>query len=232
MTEEELVKEGKRLLATGTPRMALYKYMKEQIPFNNQKRIRILQQIMPDGNDNNLQQQAKSKSTTKTPEELKLNRELIKAKYVVKDFEEGISKVGASGILLILVGMIYLASTFIFGAFSFSTAMFCIIAGVILIVAKKLINWNEIEQIYTIISLAVFMFLIEFIVLGLPDALIPRFVEGFTTGGTVLVLLNALTPFAYLVLKPALIFYPLILMLIYKNKKEKIPQHIKEQLST
>lgn len=224
MTEEELVKEGKRLLSNGTPRMDLYKYMQEQVPFNNQKRIRILQQIMPDANQNSFQQKAKTQDNPKTPEELKLNREVIKAKYQIKDFEEAINKTVVSGLLLILIGLVYLVSTFIFGAFNLPTALICIVGGGILIVARKLVNWDEIEQIYAIITVAAFMILLEFIAFGLPDLLIPP--RGSTT-----FVINAISPLIYLIAKPVILFFPIILTLIHKLKKDKIPNQIKEKLS-
>ena len=210
INETELIQTGKELIENGFGAGYVYKWIRERVP-DQGIRERIMSQITAKNNPANTIQTPANEAVIK-------DRNLRNAKYIFQDFLESIEQIKTVGYIHILFGGLLLLSYFIFGGNSWSQAILSLFVGVVLF---QLSTSSSLKQRSTIILIATVYLLVvisEFLLLGLPDKLIPHLGEFESVKFiNIVTIANDLTPVLYFGIKLALVYY--FVKVLFSEKK-------------
>jgi hypothetical protein len=163
-------------------------------------------------------------------DQLRQERKIKQARYLLEDFQDATKKFGTVGIVTILLGGILLLSSLIFGANSIPQGMLSIIIGGAIFVLSPKIEWFRTMNLYSAVGIYLAIVLAEFFILGLPDRIIPGLGETARRKAVnVITLANDITPWLYIGIKATLV-YPTLMALNYRNKMESISSVIKQKV--
>ena len=153
--------------------------------------------------------------------EQKIRAKASVAKMHIEELGTAIKSLDRISSSLFIFAGVLLFSTLIFGARDWPFIIISTISGLIILLIKGKINWNN--KINIIISLALFIgvTIIEWFLFGLPDELIAN----LEYGPRIVVIFNALSPLLYPGLKLVLAI-PFFSILNFKNKVAAHPKEV------
>jgi hypothetical protein len=158
-------------------------------------------------------------------EELIESRNLRKAKYAIEDFEDaigGLGKVALAHVVLIL-GLIF---SVLMGAANFINIFFSLTTIAVLIGFRTKLSFRAHEMVFLGLGIFYFIFILELIIGGIPDSMLPILgLDNMSTRTGVVKLLNSISPFVYLGCR-VILGYPFLIILQKLNVLKKIPENL------
>ncbi len=148
-------------------------------------------------------------------------RKLRNAKYAIEDFNEAINGLHkcslGHGFLLSILTM-----GLLFGAQNITNILFCTLTMLIMTTMSKQLPFKQREAIYFGMGIYLFLVILEYLIGGIPDPLIPtpELKIGSTRKGLVR-LVSGITPYIYLGCRLAFVYVFIILF----NQRKKLEGH-------
>ena len=158
-------------------------------------------------------------------QELLESRNLRKAKYVIEDFEDaigGLGKVALAHMVLIL-GLVF---SVLMGAANFTNIFFSLITIGALMGFRTKLSFRAHEMVFMGLGIYYFIFILELIIGGIPDSILPALgIDNINRRTGVVKLLNSISPFVYLGCR-VILGYPFLIILQKLNALKKVPDNL------
>jgi len=234
--EKELVSTGRELIENGLGSAFVFTWLKKRVE-DAEERSRIMALInqTPSSNAMAMTRDRTSPTANLRPNSIddaqrKAARDERNVRYRYEDFQSSIKQLQTSGIVAILIGLLYFISTFVFGAFNIWPAISAVVFGITLIVLKNQLKWNTLTKIYAGIGIYFLGLFLMYSKFTLPDRLIPGLGEGagYKLVGIV-TLINDFSPILYFLLL-AVLSFPFFKMIFQLNRLKKAPKRIRDRL--
>jgi len=157
-------------------------------------------------------------------------RRLNQGRYALEDFRDAAADLELGGWLVAGLGLLFSSSALFLGASSLWQGLLSMLSGALFAIAAPRIDWRAWSNIYLAVLGWVIAWGAEWRLLGLPDQLIPGFLEmGSRKVINLLALLNALSPFLYIGLK-LLFLLPLLRLARHRRRVDRLPNEVKREL--
>lgn len=157
-------------------------------------------------------------------------RKIRNGRYVYEDYIESIEEIKKIGYVNLILGGLYLISVFFLGDINLSHSMISLLIGFSILFALKIFSFEQNSIVISIMTLYLFIVIMEYFIFGLPSQLIPGL--GVFGNGKLLSLItfaNSLSPLLYFGLK-IVISYLFLMILINENKVSNLPKNIKNSI--
>ncbi|MEL6923282.1 MAG: hypothetical protein AAFO94_04475, partial [Bacteroidota bacterium] len=171
-----------------------------------------------------------STPVSKDKETMRKERHLRQGRHLYEDFNESASRLRHVGRNTMLIGLAFLISVLVLGAYSWPHAVVSILAGAVIMALWQNFEWENKNLIYMGIGAYLLVLLLEYLVIGLPDRLWPNLGEdAYGKWINIVTIFNDLTPLMYYFAKLVMVF-PFLQMLYYLGQLKKLPKSVKNEI--
>lgn len=215
--EQELIEAGRRLLTNGQRPSYVYTYIRDRVA-DPEQRKRILDQVLGQG--------VRSESGDGDKEH---ERNLRKARHLWEDYIDAVNGIQKSINVCIVLMLAMAVSTFLFGADNSMYVIATIVGIAYFWVARKVVEWEEKRNALVVAGFFLALVVVEVLVLGLPENLIPQLGVQMTRRHGLATLANAISSYVYIGVKAAAIF-PVLAVFRRRSLLDALPERYRRSV--
>ncbi len=219
-TNEKLLHSAKELLKNGWSPGDIYKWIKEKAS-SEEDRVWISSRVF-----------SQVQNTDKPHDQASLihKRRVIDASYLKQELESTFGNLTTVGIAFIILGSILLVLSFILNGNNYNQSLYSLAAGIGTLIYIKLADFHLLKTAALLILGLIVFLIIEFVILGLPNVLIPNLGRfGDKQMVNVITIINAIFPWIYYAIKIGFIVIP-VKYYVQRRKWEDLPEKIRREI--